>query len=203
MARQLQLIFPTVISKSKLDREFTKDEYDFVLNNTNDCNHNYGNATSNNNYILESKELSSLKEFCLKELQDFLEVAYQPKHDIEIYITQSWLNYTNNNEFHHRHEHPNSFISGVFYIEADEKADKIVFSKSNYQQIAIESKNPEFCYLSYYLPVNKYDLLFFPSHLTHEVPKTTNPNTRISLSFNSFIKGNLGDNKSLTELILK
>jgi hypothetical protein len=32
------------------------------------------------------------------------------------YITQSWLNYTETNQYHHKHEHPNSLVSGVFYV---------------------------------------------------------------------------------------
>ena len=45
---------------------------------------------------------------------------------IEIYITISWINYTETNQYHHAHSHPNSVISGVYYIETDE-SDTITF----------------------------------------------------------------------------
>ena len=42
----------------------------------------------------------------------------------------------------------------------------------------------------------------FPSSLTHMVETKEGNNTRISLAFNVFIKGKIGNNKQLTELIL-
>ena len=42
----------------------------------------------------------------------------------------------------------------------------------------------------------------FPSSTTHQVDIKKGSNTRISLSFNTFYKGTIGDNKTLTELIL-
>jgi hypothetical protein len=42
----------------------------------------------------------------------------------------------------------------------------------------------------------------FPSSTTHQVDVKKGKNTRISLAFNTFIKGTLGDNFSLTELKL-
>jgi hypothetical protein len=42
----------------------------------------------------------------------------------------------------------------------------------------------------------------FPSSLTHMVETKEGTNTRISLAFNVFVKGTLGDNTRLTELIL-
>ena len=42
----------------------------------------------------------------------------------------------------------------------------------------------------------------FPSSTTHKVEVKKGSNTRISLSFNTFYKGTIGSNKSLTELIL-
>jgi hypothetical protein len=42
----------------------------------------------------------------------------------------------------------------------------------------------------------------FPSSLVHMVENKEGTNTRISLAFNVFIKGTIGNNKNLTELIL-
>jgi hypothetical protein len=40
----------------------------------------------------------------------------------------------------------------------------------------------------------------FPSSLTHGVENVVADDTRVSLAFNSFIKGTFGDKESLTEL---
>ncbi len=52
---------------------------------------------------------------------------YNNPNNITPYITQSWLNYTETNQYHHKHQHPNSLVSGVFYINCDDKFDKIKF----------------------------------------------------------------------------
>ena len=46
------------------------------------------------------------------------------------------------------------------------------------------------------------NIFLFPSSLTHMVETKQGENTRISLSFNVFVKGTIGNNKNLTELIL-
>jgi predicted 2-oxoglutarate/Fe(II)-dependent dioxygenase YbiX len=47
------------------------------------------------------------------------------------------------------------------------------------------------------------DLVLFPSNFQHDVPPTTSKETRISISFNTFIRGNLGDEDSSTALYLR
>ena len=64
-------------------------------------------------------------------------------------------------------------------------------------------KNNEFNSKEIKVNIQTGNLLLFPSKLDHSVPKKTTSGTRISLSFNSFVKGNIGDNEKLTGLILK
>ena len=52
------------------------------------------------------------------------------------------------------------------------------------------------------LPMKRGELILFPSNLTHSVPVNNTEEERISLSFNSWPKGNMGDIKSLTYLPL-
>jgi len=42
----------------------------------------------------------------------------------------------------------------------------------------------------------------FPSNLTHMVETVQTEDTRISIAFNTFLEGVVGDNKTLTELLL-
>jgi predicted 2-oxoglutarate/Fe(II)-dependent dioxygenase YbiX len=46
------------------------------------------------------------------------------------------------------------------------------------------------------------DLILFPSNFTHEVPQTKSNETRISIAFNTFIRGYIGDEQSSTALYL-
>jgi uncharacterized protein (TIGR02466 family) len=196
-------IFPTPIYISKLDRKITTEELLFIDKTKLNVYKNEGNTTSNDNYILNNKEFKNIKEELDLKIQDYFNKVLSITNTVKPYITQSWLNYTENNQYHHTHEHPNSLVSGVFYINADKDKDKIKFFKKGYQQIKPEVKdwniwNSE----SWWFPVETLDIILFPSSLTHCVEIKEGSNTRVSLAFNVFIKGNIGVNKSLTELIL-
>jgi uncharacterized protein (TIGR02466 family) len=197
-------IFPTPIYMSKLDRKLTSLELKFVDENKKDSYKNTGNITSNNTYILNKKPFLNLKKELDLRVKDYFKKVISSTDAITPYITQSWLNYTETNQFHHKHEHPNSLVSGVFYINCHEEFDKIKFFKKDiYQMIKPEIKtwniwNSE----SWWFTVKTGDLIMFPSSLTHMVENKEGTNTRISLAFNVFIKGTIGVNKSLTELIL-
>jgi uncharacterized protein (TIGR02466 family) len=197
-------IFPTPIYMSKLDRELSKKELTFVEKSKLDHYKNDGNITSNDNYILNQKVFSSLKEDLYLRVEDYFKKVLSTTDAVTPYITQSWLNYTETNQYHHKHEHPNSLVSGVFYVNCHEEFDKIKFFKKDaYQIIKPEIKdwnlyNSE----TWWFTVKTGDIILFPSSLTHMVETKEGDNTRISLAFNVFIKGTIGNNKNLTELIL-
>jgi uncharacterized protein (TIGR02466 family) len=197
-------IFPTPIYTSKIDRDITTKELSFIDKIKLDTYNNEGNKTSNNNYILNNEEFKNLKEELDVRVQDYFNKVISPSNKITPYITQSWLNYTETNQYHHKHQHPNSLISGVFYINCDEQFDRIKFYKNDtYQTIKPQTKewnlwNSE----NWFFSVKTGDIILFPSSLTHMVETKQGENTRISLAFNTFIKGTVGINKELTELIL-
>jgi uncharacterized protein (TIGR02466 family) len=196
-------IFPTPIYISKLNRELTNKELSFIDKSKLDVYKNEGNTTSNDNYILNHKAFKNLKEDLDLRVQDYFQKVISPTDLISCYITQSWLNYTETNQYHHRHKHPNSLVSGVFYVNCDEKVDKIKFFNDSYKTIKPEIKdwniwNSE----SWWFSVKSGDIILFPSSLTHMVETKEGTNTRISLAFNVFIKGTVGNNKNLTELVL-
>ena len=197
-------LFPTPIYMTNIDRPFTKQELQFVDNQKNKCSKNSGNINTKDNYILNRKEFKNIKKFLDKHCKDYLDTIICPKNNIELYITQSWLNYTEANQYHHKHAHPNSVVSGVLYFDSDKKNDKILFSSNKgYQQISPEIKdfnlwNSE----TWFFPVETGNLFMFPSSTTHQVETKKGSNTRISLAFNTFYKGTVGSNYQLTELIL-
>ena len=134
---------------------------------------------------------------------DYFDKVVCTDNSIVPYITQSWLNYTKTDQFHHMHNHPNSYISGVFYIDVDDKVDKITFLKKPYPTIElVPTKYNIFNSNSWWYSVKNGDLLLFPSYLTHGVDKKKETNNRISLSFNVFFKGTIGKKLQLTELML-
>ncbi|NDG30369.1 hypothetical protein EB118_09890 [bacterium] len=196
-------IFPTPVYMSKLNRKLTPLELKFVEKNKKTFTKNEGNITSNNNYILNEKPFTNIKKELDLVVKDYFEKVISSTDSTTPYITQSWLNYTETNQYHHKHAHPNSLVSGVFYINCHEEHDKIKFFDDRYKTIKPEIKdwnlwNSE----SWWFPVKTGNIIMFPSSLTHMVETKEGNNTRISLAFNVFIKGTVGNNKNLTELVL-
>ena len=198
-------LFPTPIYMNNLDRPFTKQELLFVKEQNKHCSKNKGNINTKDNYILKRKELKNIKKFLDKCCKDYLNKIICPKNDLQLYITQSWLNYTEENQYHHQHAHPNSVISGVFYFDCDKENDKILFIKSNaYQQIRTVVKDFNLWNSdTWWFSVVTGQLVMFPSSTTHQVETKKGNNTRISLAFNTFYKGIIGSKDNLTELILR
>ena len=196
-------LFPTPIYSTFIKRKFTKQELNFIKRSNQTHVSNLGNTTSKNTYILELKEFKKLKLELEDVLKDYMEKIYSPTNNIKCYITQSWLNYTKLGQYHHIHHHPNSFLSGILYINADKNFDRIYFHKDNYEQLKITTKNFNiYNSESWWLSIETGKILIFPSWVRHSVAPKKEDDTRISLSFNTFLKGDLGTAAKLTEIKL-
>lgn len=196
-------IFPTPILIATLPRDFNSMEIDYINELKNETVNNVGNKVTTNKYVLRNPALDRLNAECHNFLNGFVEKVYDPDQHIEPYVTQSWVNFTNQQEDHHKHLHPNSLISGVVYLNADEEHDKIFFHNDPYRLINPTPKNynPFNCN-NWSFPVKTGTVILFPSHMYHSVETKTGSNTRISLAFNSFIRGSVGSYEGSTELVL-
>ena len=193
-------LFPTplyVVTLSGITEEY-KDELSSI-----ERSNNVGNTSSVYKDILNMRCFSRLKFEVNRHLRNYYRIIEKPRNKVEPYITQSWLNWISDNQFHHYHAHPNSMVSGVFYIQC-EQTDSIVFELGGYKRLLVDSdRTDRFNTHKYTLPVQKHDLILFPSDLIHGVEdKQENGKDRISLSFNSFVRGILGKYERATELKL-
>ena len=192
-------LFPTPVGIYKLDRDLTEKEIAFIKGQ--ETRPNMGNTTSKDNTILRNKPLIKLRDFIETSVADYFKTIHNPKHQVSLRVTQSWINYTEPGQFHHKHAHPNSFISGVFYPQANKETDKIYFYRDGFQMIKLPPSewnvwNSE----SWWFEVGTGDLVLFPSHLQHMVETVQGEQTRISLSFNTFPVGLVGEEVDLTGL---
>jgi len=195
----IENLFPVPIGFFKYDG---KIDTNFLINQPQRANE--GNTSSEDKYILNYKELLDLRQFIEKSLHEYFTATYCPKNDVYLKITQSWLNWTKPGQHHHKHAHPNSLISGVYYINARKDSDKIFFCRDAYQQIKIPPAEwNQYNSESWWFPVESNDVLFFPSSLVHMVRSVEENETRISLAFNAFPIGMLGDEDKLTALQLE
>jgi ectoine hydroxylase-related dioxygenase (phytanoyl-CoA dioxygenase family) len=99
--------------------------------------------------------------------------------------------------------HTNSLISGVLYVSAIKEIDRIYFYRATSPGISVGNKDQNWYTAdSWFFSVGAGDLILFPSNLTHGVEEATGRHTRVSLSFNTFVKGNIGDEERLNGLKL-
>ena len=194
-------LFPTPLYINNIDAPLINQQKDYLLNLPKI--QNTGNLRSESGYIFEYPLFAELKKTINKHIKEYINIVY-PNSNLDVYITQSWANYTEPNQWHHKHSHPNSFISGVFYVNAIKNEDMIKFYKDLPFIYQINHNQPNnYNSGDVAILIESGDLVLFPSNFQHNVPPTTSKETRISISFNTFIRGNLGDENSSTALYLK
>ena len=104
-------------------------------------------------------------------------------------MTSMWSNIRRGNSRHHMHMHPNSFFSGVAYLQLPrENPGEIIFAdpRPGVMFNADWKKDGPLSYRSWWYTPKVGKLLFFPSWLEHgtEAGKFKDDELRISLSFN-------------------
>ena len=185
--------FPTPIMGFEIDRMFTEDELQCIEEYKKETNFNLANHTTKDLFVLENPRLQGLKELCQQAVNNYFIQIFDPINPdkVNLVLTQSWLNYTSKGHHHHQHHHHNSVLSGCLYIKADRNIDKIKFIKDNGTNWFIQpNKLNAFNSPNIFFPVGVGDIVVFPSHLDHSVPKTFG-DERISLAFNSFFNGEM------------
>jgi uncharacterized protein (TIGR02466 family) len=196
-------LFPVGVGISKLERNFSDEELSFIKKNEINRRPNEGNYSSIDYEVLERNEMVHLKSFIMNEVKKYFDNILCPAGNIEPYINLSWLNYTYKDGYHHKHAHANSIISGVFYIQTTND-DMIWFHKEKYSAIEFSLKEfNTFNAAEWWLPADQNTLILFPSDLLHSVKPISTNETRISLSFNVFVKGELGEKAKLNWLGIK
>jgi uncharacterized protein (TIGR02466 family) len=158
-------------------------------------------------FLLNRPEFSGLKK-SLQVLVD--EYAYQvlgTDSTLSWEITTSWVNKSEPGGYHSPHVHSNSLISGVLYLKTDPISGSICFYKdSSHKTIFTNTINVDFEKITDWnteaIAINPadFEVLLFPSTLSHSVLSNKSNTDRYSLAFNVFPRGKIakGSNSELT-----
>lgn len=95
-------------------------------------------------------------------------------------ITDCWANVMPAGVVHSLHLHPNSFISGTYYVQVPKGAGALKFEDPRLSKMMAAPPRPSFVSL----PAKAGDVILFESWLRHEVPPARYAGERISISFN-------------------
>jgi len=178
-----QNLFSIPIFTTFLDEKVIKSMEDLVTPRLNQLKfqvENYNDYYSNR--IVESDEI----QFLLKDLNGYVD-NYSKKIEIKINPNKNRINYWVQdykfNNFHQSHAHPNSSISGIYYVRANQYAGLLRFKSPNpYPYFwRTEESNSDF----YDILPQRGLLVLFPSYLFHTVlPSKHKDIIRTSFVFN-------------------
>lgn len=121
-----------------------------------------------------------LVEMAARGVARFLQVDQHP-----MTITGCWANINPPGAYHPTHNHPNNYLSGVYYVAVPDSGSRILFQDPRPSMIMPRPR--QFTRLT----ANAADaqskpgrLLIFPAWLRHSVPANDGQTERISISFN-------------------
>ena len=150
-----------------------------------------GHYLSETAFLLENKTLAPLKKFIIEKAEEYTRNVLEIKD--QIYLTQSWSTIHTTNVFHPPHDHPNTFISLVYYAQC----------KDGHLYFDLNTTSLRECFNFHYtinkfniynsqtwtLPVKKGDMVLFPGHIRHGSFPNKSRELRIVIGANFFIKG--------------
>ncbi len=142
---------------------------------------------ANLHMIPEMAPLTGEIEKAIKLVLEFLEVVYERAR-----ITGCWANINAMHTSHREHVHPNNFLSGVYYVQADAGADNFNIDDPRPQRHMIKPRviqSTPFNAAHFKLGVKPGDMLVFPAWLPHSVDFNRSQRVRISVSFNAMFDG--------------
>ena len=192
-------VFPTPIFADTID-VLNEDDINIIKNQNWKMNV-AGNLTSYNTNILNEISFSKLKNEIEKRLTLYVNDVYGTSDDISLRITQSWVNKNPILSSHHKHNHSNSIVSGVYYISDNPSAlylEKIANTPFRLSEGKSTTYNKEQIGIDCF----KNMLILFPSDLHHYVKQNTSMEDRYSIAFNTFFSGSIGDSNFLNHLEL-
>ena len=147
-----------------------------------------------------AEELIDIRNFCEYQLKQYMEHVEGVDTNIAgLRITQAWLNKNKSQEYHPTHYHTNSYLSGVLYISclpndcinlirpttlASYGAVNLTFPNKK-----VTAWNPKVVGVD----IKEGDLIIFPSWIPHFVNVNETNKERISLAFNTFPIGEMGE----------
>jgi uncharacterized protein (TIGR02466 family) len=187
---------------------FSKPVFKTYLNTTNvdlseiQWAQNYQNWISTSQNVLSESKYSNLLSGISDGLSEYFYGVMGANQDVEIYITESWFNKTECRQSHHRHWHPNSIVSGVVFLESAGDSGRIKFITSQFDTIEYNIVEANlYNSRSWSMTPEVGSMILFPSNVEHLVEEYIGETPRISLAFNTFVKGNI-NLAPLTRLVI-
>jgi uncharacterized protein (TIGR02466 family) len=127
---------------------------------------------------------------CINAMAGTIADSMSLRKDRRFVIETFWVNVSPKYAYNALHEHPQSFLSGVYYLQVDDKSGSLRFrdprgaKRMSPWPVAEDKKADQRHWdrVSYKPKAGR--LIMFPSWLEHDVEATLSDQERISISFN-------------------
>ena len=135
--------------------------------------------------------------------ETFTKFAYNTlgvKQTCDFKITNSWATSTLPNGYSDKHSHSNSYWSGVLYFD-DDTSPLMLYKKPEPSVFLLEVETiNNYSTTKISVKPDKGDVVFFPSHVEHQISPNTSSSVRHSIAFNIIPNGIFGYHDSLCNI---
>lgn len=147
---------------------------------------NIGGWQSSKNF----REEESFGEY-LEYIQNHVNKLCNDTLKSSVYIYDLWININQKHDFNWQHVHPETHLSGVFWIKSPENCGKLIFESPQsfsdwkiYKNLKQDYVDQYFLQESACFSSKEGSMMIFPPNLRHGVTPNLSNEDRISMAFN-------------------
>lgn len=199
-------IFPTPIYQSTIDPVILSSHQEELLQIceksilTKDFYINDHKIDKDKRHVLE--KFPVLKEHLQKHLDTFTKNIIGETDKFKLYITTSWCVGLDPGRPQMLHQHENSIVSGCMYFGNEDVVSDIAFFRDvsvayNPHFNLNPTQGSKFTYRESRITPKNGMLILFPAHVKHKVYEHNGKRKRNCLCFDSFVRGELGERRTL------
>ena len=198
----VESIFPTVIGRTVLDEmditslnRVKKYEYRQL---DNDFNSSAAMTVRLN--VLD--DFPDIEKYILSVFNDYIKNVY--KYENEFVMSTSWSTRVKPNTTTTSHNHKNSMFRGVLYLESKNISPILFEQIPSPSSFSIEpSEFNDFNAESWVIKPSSWEIIFFPSHIKHNICKNESDGDRFSIAMNFLPIGKYGKDDSMVNMSFK
>lgn len=193
MAVQTISLFPSPIHVIQIDKfsSIKKDLiswiYSYQNKNKNQQISGRNSWQSSTNFYKEEKSFFRYEKMINESISETLKLFFIRKYN----ITNMWININPSGGYNVSHTHPDSHLSGVFWVNTPKNCGVLKFESPNHftQYKMIDSYHENIkqslnLYHDFWLEPTEGRIIIFPSDIKHFVEINESSEDRISISFN-------------------
>jgi uncharacterized protein (TIGR02466 family) len=206
MQSTLELLFPTAVMVIDIDQQFALEHEQLINEEYHQTVGSQGQfEQTKNTYLLEN--YPNLQNWLSDRVNDYARAVMATTDSLK--LTQSWcLKHQGSNQQLYAHSHPNSIVSGAYYVAADQNSQRLRFHRNMSNSTAhikwsvdsLHQAEKPWTWDWQEIPAQTGRLVLFPSNLLHSLEYVENTELRCVLSFNTWFTGAFGQAEKLFEL---